>query len=90
MDEIFYTQQQKVEQEIYEAQCKRCGACCGAQGQDPCACLRKDQNGKYYCHDYASRIGLQKTVSGKEFHCVMIRDLGANLPFRNCAYYKHG
>jgi len=90
MDKIIYTQKQKAEQDIYEAQCKRCGTCCGAQGEDACALLKIDQNGKYYCQNYHSRIGLQKTISGKEFHCVLIRNLGPDLPFANCAYYKHG
>lgn len=90
MDQTVYLQKQKENQEAYEFQCKRCGTCCGALGEDPCACLERGMNGKYYCRVYLNRIGLQKTVSGKEFHCVLIRDLGPNLPFKECAYFKHG
>ncbi len=90
MDRVAYAQRQKILQEFHESQCKRCGACCGALGEDPCSRLRSDAQGKFYCSDYANRLGLQKTVSGKEFHCVLIRDLGQNLPFRECAYFRHG
>jgi hypothetical protein len=90
MDKVIYWQKQKESEDNYESRCKRCGACCGAPGQDACARLRCDGDGKYYCSVYAERIGLQKTVSGKEFHCVLIRDLGPNLPYKSCAYFNHG
>lgn len=90
MDKTAYLQKQKDIQDIYEARCKRCGACCGAFGQDPCARLARGEDGKYFCSDYSNRIGLQKTTTGKEFHCVPIRDLSSSLPFKECAYFKHG
>ncbi|MCX5694410.1 MAG: hypothetical protein NT014_04700 [Candidatus Omnitrophica bacterium] len=90
MDKVAYLQKQQDIQNAYEARCKRCGSCCGALGQDPCARLKSDEQGKFYCSDYSNRIGLQFTVTGKKFHCVPIRDLGHNLPFQDCAYFKHG
>ena len=90
MDKAAYLEKQQVIQHAYEARCKRCGACCGALGDDPCSRLKSDAQGKFYCSVYADRIGLQVTVTGKKFHCVPIRDLGPNLPFRDCAYFHHG
>ncbi|MBU1870216.1 MAG: hypothetical protein KJ818_07090 [Candidatus Omnitrophica bacterium] len=87
MDEINYSQKQKEEQDKYEALCRRCGACCGANDGDPCLNLDKGQDGKYYCKVYDHRVGLQKTKSGKVFACVPIRDLKPNLPFVGCAYF---
>jgi len=84
--ESFLSRQQKEELE-YEALCKRCGACCGALDGDPCEDLRKDSDGKFYCSVYTHRIGMHKTLSGKQFACVPIRDLRPNLPFRSCVYY---
>ena len=86
MNEADYIQRQKEEFERWEACCKRCGACCGALDGDPCVNLRKDESGKYYCNIYDNRIGVQKTISGKSFACVPIRDLMPNLPFKGCAY----
>ncbi len=87
MDETIYTQKQIEEHEQYEALCKRCGGCCGAYDGDSCVNLDKDEAGKYYCRIYDHRVGIQKTVSGKVFACVPIRDLKPNLPFKGCAYY---
>jgi len=87
MDEMAYSQKQKEEEQKYEALCRRCGACCGAYGTDPCVRLKKDAGGKYYCNDYDNRIGLQTTISGKNFACVPIRDLRPNLPFKGCVYF---
>jgi len=88
MDQTAYSQKQKEEEASYEGRCKRCGACCGALGDDPCSRLSKDSPGKYYCTVYDTRIGKQVTVSGKEFSCVPIRYLRPVLPFKDCAYYK--
>jgi uncharacterized cysteine cluster protein YcgN (CxxCxxCC family) len=88
MDEPAYLKKQEKEEKEYEARCKRCGACCGMKDNDPCINLRKDGFGKFYCDVYENRIGMHKTVSGKEFACVPIRDLSPNLPFKGCAYYK--
>ena len=73
----------------FEDICIRCGNCCGAQ-DDPCIHLIKQPDGKYYCDIYASRKGLQKTLSGKLFNCVSIRDIlhkdwSGNW---NCAYKR--
>ena len=83
-----YSEKQGQEEAAYEARCRRCGGCCGAYDSDPCARLRKDEAGKYYCSVYDHRIGMQKTVSGKNFACVPIRILQPNLPFKGCAYYE--
>jgi len=87
MDKEAYLAKQKKKEAEYEMRCKRCGACCGSLGPDPCVHLAKDEAGKYYCRVYATRIGRQVTVSGKEFSCVLIRYLRPNLPFKDCAYY---
>lgn len=65
----------KDKEEAHEALCKRCGACCGSNEADPCARLLKDGNGKYYCSVYESRLGSQRTVSGREFNCVPLRKI---------------
>ncbi len=86
MDEATYLGSQKEMQDKYEALCRRCGGCCGAFDTDPCVNLRSAGGDKYYCAVYDHRIGIQKTVSGKAFACVPIRDLKPNLPFKGCAY----
>ncbi|MCX5700761.1 MAG: hypothetical protein NTZ63_04405 [Candidatus Omnitrophica bacterium] len=88
MAEEIYLIKQKEEQDKYEALCKRCGACCGAYDGDPCLHLSFDESGKSFCNTYATRIGMQKTKSGKNFACVPIRDLRPSLPYRDCAYYE--
>ncbi len=88
MDKVAYLQKQKEDESRYEAQCKRCAACCGAIGDDPCSRLSKDKAGKYHCTVYDTRIGKQVTISGKEFSCVPIRYLRPSLPFKDCAYYS--
>ncbi|MFQ5951989.1 MAG: hypothetical protein ACE5JK_01105 [Candidatus Omnitrophota bacterium] len=57
----------------FEAICKRCGECCGAS-DDPCLNLVKTKDGLYFCKDYKNRLKEQKTVSGKTFRCVPIRE----------------
>jgi hypothetical protein len=59
----------------YERLCLRCGACCGALEPDPCAHLKKDEKGKYFCEIYPERLGLRKTVRGKFFLCVPIKKI---------------
>jgi len=69
-----------------ESLCKRCGVCCGL-GTDPCVNLVKDEKQLYYCAIYQFRLGPQKTVSGKLFNCVPIREvLKFDPPNPNCAY----
>ena len=46
---------QKEEERRYEALCKRCATCCGAGSSDPCANLKKDDDGKHYCDIYDHR-----------------------------------
>ena len=87
MDEAEYLRKQEAEQVRYEALCRRCGACCGALDGDPCEHLKRDESGKYFCPIYDHRIGMHKTLSGKHFACVPIRDLRPNLPLRSCVYF---
>lgn len=80
----------KEREESYEAVCVRCGACCGAYDGDPCARLRKDATGAFFCDDYDNRLGPQKTVGGKRFNCVYVKDI---MRYRwqgdsRCAYKK--
>jgi len=88
MDKEKYEANQKEKFLKFEAICKRCGACCGSEDTEPCINLaREAKTGTYYCKDYENRIGLQKTASGKPFHCIPIRELIAhNLLRPNCAY----
>ncbi|MFH1411192.1 MAG: hypothetical protein ABIG55_00880 [Candidatus Omnitrophota bacterium] len=72
----------------FEKVCVRCGACCGSL-DDPCEKLRKADHGKYYCADYVSRLGPQRTLSGAEFTCVTIRThIGKGTLRPDCAYRK--
>ncbi len=73
-------------EENFESLCTRCGDCCGAY-DDPCRNLIKLEDGTYFCEDYKNRLGPQKTVSGKEFQCVSIREHIAKGSLRpRCAY----
>ena len=87
MDCVTYQDYQREQFEEYEGVCKRCGLCCGALN-DPCVHLAKEEgSGRYYCLIYEKRLGMHKTVSGKDFHCVTIREnmrMGALDP--HCAY----
>lgn len=84
----YYTYQIQKEKE-FEAACRRCGNCCGAQ-DDPCMHLVKHLEGDYFCDIYDSRGGVQKTRLGKFFECVSIRDILHKdwLGNWNCAYKK--
>lgn len=90
MDGWKYEIYQKEKLERFEGICKRCGECCGSQDGDPCVNLAKDAvTGKYNCKIYENRLGLQRTVSGKIFNCVPIRDVVRQDLLRpNCAYNK--
>ncbi|MCG8431537.1 MAG: hypothetical protein MJA29_10245 [Candidatus Omnitrophica bacterium] len=73
----------------YEERCKRCGRCCGALDGDPCAHLLRDARGRYICGTYRDRFGKKKTVSGKTFRCVSIRDLlKFESPYPGCGYFR--
>ena len=82
-----YSQKQDEALAAYEARCKCCGICCGSQDNDPCVHLQKRDDGKYFCDIYESRFGLQRSVSGSEFTCVMIRDvLKFGVRYEGCGY----
>ena len=74
----------------WEQSCHCCGACCGAVEGDPCLHLARNPDGKYFCDIYEKRLGTRKTMSGKTFKCVMIRDiLDKSWPGDSrCAYKK--
>jgi hypothetical protein len=87
MDEAVYIRKQEAEGAEYEARCRRCGACCGADGADPCANLARETSGAYFCKSYDTRIGVQRTVSGRTFTCIPIRDVRRfGMPFEGCGY----
>ncbi|NOZ22175.1 MAG: hypothetical protein GXP25_13940 [Planctomycetes bacterium] len=57
-----------------EDRCRRCGVCCGATDGHPCEHLVR--NGKQYrCEIYPYRFGPHKTVTGRHFTCVPVRDV---------------
>ncbi|MFH1318309.1 MAG: hypothetical protein ABIH71_04785 [Candidatus Omnitrophota bacterium] len=89
MDDKLYQVKQQKQEELYESLCKRCGTCCGAYDGDPCENLLQDAENKYFCRSYDRRLGIQKTVSGKSFTCVLIRDKLKKFKSLclNCAYY---
>jgi len=74
----------------YENLCKRCGACCGLFEKDPCIYLKEEKEGRYFCKVYENRLGIQRSISGREFICVPIRNiLHKSWPGSfNCAYKK--
>lgn len=78
------------DEQAYEALCKRCGACCGVFEADPCVHLKKGEDGLYLCLTYESRLGMQRTVSGREFKCVPVRSIlfESWSGSWNCAYKK--
>lgn len=91
METKLYLKKQEELSSRYESLCLRCGACCGVSDGDPCANLQNDGLSRYYCLAYESRLGAQKTVSGKLFTCVPIRDvLKYDSPYIECAYAKSG
>jgi len=70
----------------YDSACRRCGECCGVNN-DPCTNLVSCGNGKYACCVYNKRLGPQKTISGKSFNCVSIKDnIRRGFCNPNCAY----
>ena len=72
----------------FESICTHCGRCCGS-GDDPCQELKIDEDGVYFCCDYHNRLGIHKTVSGKAFHCVPIREhVSLGTLHSDCAYRK--
>lgn len=88
-DELRYAALQQSQEQLWEAKCNRCGACCGVAEGDPCEHLNQDADGKYFCQIYERRFGLHKTVSGREFRCVPIRlILNQSWPGDHLCVYK--
>lgn len=87
MDDALYQEKQRELFKRHEAQCIRCGSCCGAFDEDPCGNLAKADDGRYFCRGYENRVGQQTTRAGKKFHCIPIRDLYLGVaPYPRCAY----
>lgn len=70
-----YEHLQLRQQQEWESTCRRCGACCGAADGDPCEHLVMLTQGGYACSIYENRFGTRKTVEGRVFQCVPIRDI---------------
>jgi len=89
IDDHSYDQYWKACETQYEKRCRGCGAYCGAEDGDPCIHLYFDSVRKrFLCNTYENRLGKQKTVSGRVFTCVLIRDVRASGGLRPaCAYY---
>ncbi len=90
MDSLKYEICQREQFEKFESICKRCGKCCGSQDGDWCVHLTQNPaTGEYYCKVYENRIGFKKTVNGKGFYCIPIRDIVEHGCIRpDCAYNK--
>ena len=87
MDNNLYAKRLEGQEAAYEALCRRCGECCGADGTDPCSNLVKLEDGHYHCKTYETRLDLQKTLSGRVFMCVNIRDvIKRGTRYNNCPY----
>ncbi len=88
MDENLYSKKLEEQYSEYEALCKRCGTCCGLADGDPCRNLVLVGNGSCTCSVYTNRLKVQKTVSGKSFSCVSVRELlnAYDLPHPACGY----
>ncbi len=74
-DDLVYYGMQERQLKEWEMACLRCGACCGVAEGDPCEHLIKTSDNKYSCSIYENRFGLRKTVKGRIFRCVPIRDI---------------
>ncbi|HPN56904.1 MAG TPA: hypothetical protein PLD92_08655 [Candidatus Omnitrophota bacterium] len=81
---------QKEQQRRWESLCLRCGACCGAFDGDPCEHLQSESSGRFFCRIYEERFGIRKTVGGRLFRCLPIREiLHDSWPGREaCAYVQ--
>ena len=89
MDTLTYEETQKRLEAWYESLCRRCGECCGAGEVDPCEHLCQAADETYFCAVYEKRLGKQKTISGREFNCVQVKEvLRHDDTLRDCAYRK--
>ncbi|MBN1870300.1 MAG: hypothetical protein JW847_06995 [Candidatus Omnitrophica bacterium] len=70
-----YEQLQAKQLNEWEVLCHCCGSCCGINDNDPCEHLMEVHKGKFFCDIYENRFGMHKTISGKPFKCVPIRDV---------------
>ena len=50
----------------------------------------KTVNGEYICATYATRLGPQKTVSGKTFNCVPIKEVLQHKGYLSECAYRDG
>lgn len=88
-DDLKYSEKEERDLKEFEALCRRCGNCCGAYDGDFCLNLVDEGNGTYRCKVYDRRVGNQKTISGKVFFCVPIRELIPHgLPYSKCGYSR--
>ena len=85
-----YKRYQEELEKWYESLCIQCGVCCGVHDGDPCMHLLKTVNGKYICATYATRLGPQKTVSGKTFNCVPIKEVLQHKGYLSECAYRDG
>lgn len=86
MDTAVYEKYLKDQFVKNESLCKRCGKCCGVNS-DPCVNLIAEAPGIYACGIYDNRLGPQRTVSGKDFTCVPIKDsINRGFYNSNCPY----
>jgi len=86
-----YLEEQEAKEREFESLCKRCGAGGGVKDGDPCENLALEPDGlHYFCRIYADRLGLRRTVSGREFTCVPLRQILHKtwLGRPECAYVK--
>mgnify|MGYP007097331265 CR=1 FL=1 len=74
-DQDRYQELQEKQARDWEAQCRSCGMCCGARDGDPCTELVLQNDGKYQCQVYEHRFGFHRTVTGRSFSCVPLRDI---------------
>jgi len=84
VDSVRYAAYQEDEFHDLEAKCR----CCGSEDKDPCENLAHDPDNNYYCRIYNTRLGLQKTVSGKIFNCVSINELIRRGSLKEVCAYK--
>ena len=89
LDQGRYDQWHDIQAKRWESLCGRCGACCGVTEGDPCEHLRGSRKGEYFCSIYENRFGEHRTVSGKIFMCVPMRQLiHGSWPGDECCGYK--